>query len=118
MSNWDSKAYNAVLDMNVYPTGFAVVKEECVNHVHKTMGKALLTLTKKMHFGGTGFGRLTQGKTLQFQNYYRGAVMTFIIAVAPMRIHNIINALQEVKSWCFYQQAIADEKERPSHATF
>ena len=60
----------------------------------------------------------------------------FIIAVAHMRIHNIINALQEGKvgafisrkeklvvlsagrkSWCFYQQAIADEKKPPLHAT-
>ena len=38
-----------------------------MNHVHKRMGKALLTLTKKIHLGGTCFGRLTQGKALQFQ---------------------------------------------------
>ena len=40
-----------------------------MNHVHKRMGKALLSLIKKMHLGGTGFGHLTQGKSLQFQNY-------------------------------------------------
>ena len=35
-----------------------------MNHVHKRMGKALLTLvTKKMHLGGTGFGRLTRGQS-------------------------------------------------------
>ena len=78
------------------------------------MGKALLTLTKKMHLGGTCFDSLTQGKALQFQNYYRGAVMNnigdvgnmtnakhFIIEVALMRIHSIINALQEVKVGAF-----------------
>ena len=132
LSDGDSKAYNAVLDMNVYPPGFAVVKEECVNHVHKRMGKALLTLTKKMHLGGTGFGRLTQGKALQFQNYYRGAVMNNIGDVDKMRdaiwatLYHCSSTDENPqhhkcpagsKSWCFYQQAIADEKELPSHAT-
>ena len=132
LSDGASKAYNTVLDMNVYLPGFAVVKEECVNHVHKRMGKALLTLTKKMHLGGTSFGRLTRCKALQFQNYYRGAVMNNIGDVHKIRdaiwatLYHCSSTDENPqhrkcpagsKSWCFYQQAPADRKEPPLHAT-
>ena len=102
------------------PPGFAVVKEECVNHVHKRMGKALLTLTNKMHMGGTNFGRLTQGKALQFQNYYRGAVMNKMRDVIWDTLHHCSSTDENPqhhkcpagnKCWCFYQQVLADEKE-------
>ena len=106
------------------PPGFDVVKEECVNHVHKRMVKAFLTLTKKMHLEGTGFGRLTQGKAPQFQNYYRGAVINNIGDVDKMRdtiwatLYHCMSTDENPhhkcpagsKSWCFYQQAIANEK--------
>ena len=36
LSDGDSKAYNAVVKLNVYDV--PIVKEECVNHVHKKNG--------------------------------------------------------------------------------
>ena len=49
LSDGDSKAYNAVIKLEVY--GGPVVKEECVNHVHKRMGTALRNLTKQKKLG-------------------------------------------------------------------
>ena len=39
LSDGDSKAYNAVVKLDVYD--MPIVNEECVNHVHKRMGTAL-----------------------------------------------------------------------------
>ena len=47
LSDCDSKAYNAVVKLDV-----PIVNEECVNHVHKRMGTALRNLTKQKRLGG------------------------------------------------------------------
>ena len=45
----DSKAYNAVVKLYVYD--MPIVKEECINDVHKRMGTALRNLTKQKKLG-------------------------------------------------------------------
>ena len=129
LSDGDSKAYSAVKELNLYPPGHDIAKEECVNHVHKRMGKALLNLSKKLHLGGAGHGRLTQAKAIQFQNYYRGAVMDNIGDSKAMRkaiwatlFHcaSTDDNPQHDKcsrSWCFYQKAIAAGKVPPPHSS-
>ena len=49
LSDGDSKAYTAVVKLDVYDV--PIVKEECVNHVHKRMGTALRNLTKQKRLG-------------------------------------------------------------------
>ena len=45
-------------DLDIYPE--PILKEECINHVHKRMGTALINLGKQKKLGGKGFGRLTK----------------------------------------------------------
>ena len=52
----DSKAYQAVVEMEPYGPDSPIVLEECVNHAHKRMGTALLKLAKKEKLGGRGEG--------------------------------------------------------------
>ena len=83
LSDGDSKTFKAVSDLNLF--GKLIVKEECVNHVHKRMGTALRHLSKSKKLGGKGQGRLTQDKTIKFQHYYRFAVMNNIGDSETMR---------------------------------
>ena len=56
-------------EMNLYPE--SVVKEECINHVHKRMGTALINLSKQKKLGGRGQGRLTKEKGHKISAKYR-----------------------------------------------
>lgn len=73
LSDGDSKAFNAV--EYVYGYGCVVNKVDCVGHVQKRMGKALLNLksTTKGRLSG-GRGRLTDGKIKDIQRQYRLAI--------------------------------------------
>ena len=83
LSDGDSKAFKAVFNLNIYDE--SIVKEECVNQVHKGMGTALRYLSKSKRLGGKGQGRLTQDKTIKFQHYYRFAVTNNIGDSEAMR---------------------------------
>ena len=72
LGDGDSKAYQAVVDLEPYGSDITIEREECANHAHKHMGTALLKLSK---LGGRGLGRFTKQKTLKLQQYYRGAIM-------------------------------------------
>ena len=128
LSDGDSKAFKAVSDLNIYEE--PIVKEECVNHVHKRMGTALRHLNKSKRLGGKGQGRLTQDKTIKFQHYYRFAVMNNIGDSEAMR--NAIWATlfhcastdispqhekcpDHAESWCFFNKAVAKGELPPSH---
>ena len=128
LSDGDSKAHKAVVEMKVYEED--IQKQECVNHIHKRMGTALRNLTKQKKLGGRGFGRLTQDRTIHFQNYYRMAVQRNLGNPEAMRqdiwatlFHCMSTdaAPQHSKcpahkdSWCFYQKAIARQEDVPSH---
>ena len=77
----DSKGHTAVQDMKVYGEDVTVVKEECVGHIQKRIGKNLRDL--KHRLGSTklsdgkaigGRGRLTDALIDSLQNYYGQAV--------------------------------------------
>ena len=63
VSDGDSKAYEAVKEMNPY--GIEIVKQECTNHCAKRLGKALLAIHKKKGMNGKGLGKLTKEKNCQ-----------------------------------------------------
>ena len=130
LSDGDSKAYKAVVDLGVYEE--PIHKEECVNHVHKRMGTALRNLTKQKKLGGRGGGRLTQDRTIHFQNYYRIAVQRNLGNPQEMRqdiwatLFHCMSTDEDpqhtkcpnhVDSWCFYQRAVARKEAIPSHKT-
>ena len=72
--------------------------------IHKIMGKALLTLPKKMDLGGISFGRLTQNKILQFHNSYPEAMMNKIGDV-----DNMTNVILDMMYHC------SNTDENPQH---
>ena len=55
LSDGDSAAFSAV--KNIY-NGVEVKKLECVNHVDKRMGTALLKLAREKKLGGRDYGSL------------------------------------------------------------
>ena len=72
----DSRAHKAMCDLDIYTE--SILKEECINHVHKRMGTALINLGKQKKLGGKCFGRLTKEKAIKFQHYYCWAIMNNI----------------------------------------
>ena len=59
LGDGDSKAYQAVFELQPYGPDVLIVREECMNHAHKLIGTALLKLTKKEKYGGHCCGHLT-----------------------------------------------------------
>ena len=59
LGDGDSKAYQAVVEVEPYGPDVEIIREECVNHAHKRMGTALLKLSREKKLGGCGRGRLT-----------------------------------------------------------
>ena len=57
LGDGDSKAYQAVVQLEPYGPDVEIVREECVNHAHKRMGTALLKLSREKKLGGRGRGR-------------------------------------------------------------
>ena len=94
LSDGDSKAFKAVSDLNIYNE--PIVKEECVNHVHKRMSTALRHLSKSKRLGGKGQGRLTQNKTIKFQRLSDPNLLKRMIRGktqnANESLHNIIGS--------------------------
>ena len=130
LGDGDSKAYQAVQQMQPYGEDCVIQREECINHAHKRMGTALLKLWKTEKIGGKGYGRLTEKKTQQFQKYYRGAIINNIGNPDGMRdavwaslFHNMSTdeMPQHGKcptgpdSWCFYNKAISNGMNPPPH---
>lgn len=123
LSDGDSNAFRAVSNLNLYP----VEKLECVNHAHKRMGTALRKLAKQERLGGNGYGRLTIAKCNNLQNYYRGAILDNLENVEKMKVaiwatfFHCISTDNEPHhtncnpSWCFYQKAVTNGEEPPSH---
>lgn len=141
----DCSSYNAVskLNDNAGPYGHdkPVIKEECVNHVHKRMGTALRKLVKetteeyKTAKGETrqkkllgGRGRLTENTIDKLTSYYGAAIRrnvgktvkemsddiwaTFYHCSSTDERPNHIRCPKGEDSWCFYRRAEAQhEKE-------
>ena len=129
LSDGDSKAHKAVCDLDIYPE--PILKEECINHVHKRMGTALINLGKQKKLGGKGFGRLTKEKAIKFQHYYRWAIVNNIGNQDAMRdaiwasLFHCVSTDESPQhgrcpagpnSWCFYQKSIATNTDIPPHS--
>ena len=130
LSDGDSKAHKAVCDLDIYPE--PILKEECINHVHKRMGTALINLGKQKKLGGKGYGRLTKEKAIQFQHYYRWAIVNNVGDQDAMReaiwasLFHCVSTDESPQhdrcpsgpnSWCFYNKSIATDVEIPPHST-
>ena len=127
----NSKGHAAVQDMNVYG-GVDVIKEECVGHVQKRVGKNLRDL--KQRLGSTklsdgkpigGRGRLTDTLMDSLQNYFgravrdnRGSVTDMARAIWASYCH-IFSTDQQPRhdfcpkgqdSWCGWQRSQATGK--------
>ncbi len=106
----DSSCFGKVAEelKRVYGDSYIIQKEECVGHIQKRMGSALLQYKKNMkgqqleHGKGVGgAGRLTQDKEKKNQNYYGLAIRqnkgdlegmkTSIVAI----LHHIIAELRK-----------------------
>ena len=130
LGDGDSKAYQAVVEIEPYGPDIPIVQEECVNHAHKRMGTALLKLAKKEKLGGHGRGRLTKDKAMRLQQYYRYAITASGGDTDNMRdrvwatLFHCMSTDEEphhtrcprgTNSCCFYQRALATDEEPPSH---
>ena len=126
LGDGDSKAYQAVVDLEPYGPDVTIEREECVNHAHKCMGTALLKLSKQERLGGRGPGRLTKQTALKLQQYYRGAIMgggdedsmrsrVWATLFHCMSTDDDPHHTRCPQSWCFYQQALAEDQEPPPH---
>ncbi len=67
ISDGDSKAYDAVCELRLYGKDVEIEKVECVNHISKRLGTALLNLVTDMAkkcvtLGRKKVGSLTQKK--------------------------------------------------------
>ena len=129
LSDGDSKAHKAVSDLNIYTE--PIVKEECINHVHKRMGTALINLSKQKRLGGRGHGRLTKEKAIKFQHYFRHAITHNIGNQDGMRtaiwasLFHCMSTDEDPQhdrcpsgdnSWCFYNKAEATGDNIPLHS--
>ena len=70
----DSKAYNAVLELNPYNVD--IEREECTNHAHKRV--LLHVISQSRLSWGRGSGTLTINKCQTLQNCYCGAIINNI----------------------------------------
>lgn len=129
----DSKAYDKIVEMEVYGREKQVAKEECINHVSKRMGTALRKLIETSKARGesiSGRGKLTQEKVLKIQNYYGRAIKdnTDDLNVLKQRIFAIlfhlcssdahpkhIHCPPGANSWCFWQRDFAMKRTPGEH---
>ena len=128
LGDGDSKAFQALQEIAPYPG--VDIREECVNHAHRRMGTALLNLAKEKKLGGKGHGRLTQGKCMTLQHYYRAAITANVSKPDDMRSAvwaSLLHCMSTDEdphhtrcpegwdSWCFYQRALSADEEPGSH---
>ena len=127
----DSKVYNNVANVKLYGEK-AVVKEECVGHIQKRLGKSLRDLKQKL--GGEklsdgksigGKGRPTDKMIGSLQNYYGKAIRSNAGSTAEIAraiwasiCHQISTdetprhefCPEDSESWCKFQKAKATGK--------
>ena len=133
LSDGDSKAYDALVELNVYGNSVKMSKEDCVNHVSKRMGTALRNLISSAKAQGqsiTGRGKLTAAKATKIQNYYGRAIKDYADdqELLKKRIFAILFHMSSTDenpkhhhcppgthSWCFWQRAAAKSEDPGSH---
>lgn len=137
LGDGDSKAYNQLVQENVYGDDHKVEKLECVGHVQKRMGSRLRSLKKriaktKLRDGKTlgGKGRLTDARIDSLQVYYGKAIRENVRSLQSMK--NAVNAIwhhirstdespqhhlcpEGETSWCGFQRDLANGTELYHH---
>ena len=125
--------------------GIQVKKEECINHVSKRLGtrlrklKAEEVVEKQTKTGKTfrrsllgGKNKLTDFVIDKLTNYYGQAVRRNVGKTTQMLRQDILSTFyhvsstdafprhiycpEGVNSWCFYNKAVAEKKDPPSHS--
>ena len=133
LSDGDSNAFGSVVEAKPYGNSITIVKEECINHVSKRMGTALVNLQqecKAQKDSISGKGKFTKAKMLKSQNYYGRAIKDNAddIAMMKKRIFAILFHLTSTdenpkhvhcppgeNSWCFWQRAVSKNESSGSH---
>lgn len=75
LSDGDARTWTKLKELAPYGSSVQIAKEECVNHVHKRMGKGLRDLAAKNRLGGKKDGALTVNKINLLTKYYRRAII-------------------------------------------
>ncbi|XP_077500054.1 uncharacterized protein LOC144110848 [Amblyomma americanum] len=129
----DSHTFNALQDAKIY--GYIeVVKEDCINHVHKRMGAALRNLLQRHKGAGKqslgGRGRLTADLVDKLAIYYGRALRSNVGNVdamqrAVMATYYHITSNDDCpnhtlcptgeQSWCRHNAAKAKKEPEPKH---
>ena len=138
LSDGDAKTFTSLQQSKVYGDNVDLVKEECINHIHKRMGTALRNLVaderkRGTTIGGRKHGNLTAEKIERIARYYRNAILQNSGNVPAMKnaIYAILDHCRSTdsqpkhskcprgeESWCFYNRA-HDKNETPgSHMKF
>ena len=133
LSDGDSKSYDTLVAEKVYGDGVEIKKEECINHVSKRMGTALMKLKNELKAQGqsiSGKGKLTEALVKKIQNYYGRAIRdnSDDTTLMKKRIFAILFHLSSSddhpkhvhcpegdSSWCFWQRALAIKETPGSH---
>ena len=132
MGDGDAKTHLRVLQADPYD-GRDIKRLQCTNHVAKSMGTALRKLVAA-HKGTdesiSGKGKLTDVRIKELTNYYGKAIKSHAgnlqemeVAVWATFFHTIStndNPQHDLcpkgsQSWCFYQRAIAEDREPRDH---
>ena len=132
MGDGDAKTHLRVLQADPYD-GRDIKRLQCTNHVAKSMGTALRKLVAA-HKGTdesiSGKGKLTDVRIKELTNYYgkaikshAGTLQEMEVAVWATFFHTIStndNPQHDLcpkgsQSWCFYQRAIAEDREPRDH---
>ena len=129
-----SKAYDALVELNVYGNSVKMSGKECVNHVSKRMGTALRNLISSAKAQGqsiTGRGKLTAAKATKIQSCYGRAIKDYaddqeLLKKRIFAIPSHMSSTDEnpkhhhcppaTHSWCFWQRAPAKSEEHGSHS--
>ena len=135
VSDGDSKAFTSVSNMKPYGEDVEILKEECMNHASKRVGKALRDFVQQKSrerkgVSGKKLGSLT-GKVIgKLQDYYFYAILYNLENLEDMKraifaslyhcsstddapTHHLCPPGDE--SWCFFKQAEANGTEPESH---
>lgn len=135
LSDGDSKAFNSVVESQVYGKDISIEKEECLNHVSKRLGTALRNTVKVwkargVTLGGRKHGSLKETIIVKLQKYYQRAVLSnkgnlanTKTAIYATLYHSMstdekpqhLKCSKGKDSWCFYQAAVAKNQTPGSH---
>ncbi|GBM08884.1 hypothetical protein AVEN_57434-1 [Araneus ventricosus] len=137
LSDGDSKTYRHVLEFDVYGDNMKISKEERLNHVAKILWTGLRNKFKECRskgvtIGGRKEGSLKESTILKLTNFYRKAIkdnvhdapkMKTAIFASLFHTSSTDNAPKHnqcptgVKTWCFYQRALANNEKPKSHSS-